>query len=202
MLRKSEDLWKGLLSRNPKLFREGERVLWAGRPGRASCTFWERSRDERCTGLALLSCLIFGLAVLGAGPSGLFFGAPVLLFGVAPFFWFVARKTWRLRQTFYFVTDQRVLKVVDFFPRALESLEIRELPHLHKSVDLDGSGTVLFGYGLKEEEFSCRSAGKRLDSFIAIPDVVAVCNLILGLKVLAERRATEVASENPTRVGS
>lgn len=125
---------------------QGERLLWTGRPGRGLLA----PVDALLVPFSLLwggFALFWELGVLRSGAPlimplfGAFFVAMGLYFIIGRFFY----KAWSSRRTFYAVTDQRVLVLIETGPRKLRAAFIKQLPTIHKRMRKDGQGTLTFG---------------------------------------------------------
>jgi hypothetical protein len=131
-----------------ELLRE-EKILWAGQP------------EPKLFGSGDLFFVPFGLFFLGfsvfwvLGASGFLygqklsafglFGIPFVLVGCHMLFGRFFVKSWKQRNTYYAVTNQRVLVLCTVPNRSLQAVFINEIPTLNKSVGSDGIGTIVFG---------------------------------------------------------
>lgn len=131
-----------------ELLRE-EKILWAGQP------------EPKLFGAGDLFFVPFGLFFFGfsvfwvLGASGLLYGQKLSAFGLLgiPFVlagcymlfgrYFV--KSWKQRNTYYAVTNQRVLVLCTVPNRSLQAVFINEIATLNKTVGADGIGTIVFG---------------------------------------------------------
>jgi hypothetical protein len=131
------------------LFRD-EKILWAGQPERKFFT----ARDFFLIPFGLFYFCFSIFWILGASgflshsqslsPFGLF-GIPFALIGfyllLGGFFF----KSWKQRNTYYAVTNQRILVLSTVPGRYLQAVFIESIPALNKSMNADGIGTISFG---------------------------------------------------------
>lgn len=174
---------------------KNEKILWVGQPDpKALFTaadiflvpfsiFW--------SGFAL----VFVLATLGIGWFGLLFGLPFLLIG---FYFLVGRflyKIWKKKNTYYAVTDKRVLVLTTLFTRSLQAAYIDTIPTIHKSGRF-GRGTITFGnrsfmssmYANTGLGFFLWGYGKEAPTFYDIKEVNKVFDLVNELRNKEEVR--------------
>jgi len=128
-----------------------EKIVWAGQPERKLFT----ARDFFLVpfGLFYFGFSIFWIfdasGVLSnahtLSPFGLF-GIPFVLVGFYMLFGRFFFKSWKQRNTYYAVTNQRVLVLSTVPGRTLQAVFIESIPSLNKSVSSDGSGTISFGH--------------------------------------------------------
>jgi hypothetical protein len=125
----------------------GERLLWAGRP-RQGILF--RASDLFLIPFSLLwaGFAVFWEATVIIGGAPLFFvlwGIPFILFGayITVGRFFVDAKI--RSQTFYGLTDRRIIIISRFLTRKIKSLSLRNLTEISLQDRPDGSGTIIFG---------------------------------------------------------
>lgn len=128
--------------------RGGERVLWTGRPGLG-----------RLLGAADVFLVPVGVFYLGfsivwtvlaarasdVAPFFALFGVPFVVFGVYLLIGRFVYVRWRLRRTFYALTDERAMTLVLRSTRHLRTMNLADVTGLDKRVRADGSGTLAFG---------------------------------------------------------
>jgi len=80
-------------------------------------------------------------------PFSLFplFGIPIVLMGFYMLFGRFFFKSWKQRNTYYAVTDQRALILCIAPSRSLQAVIINANSNLNKSINSDGTGTISFG---------------------------------------------------------
>lgn len=131
---------------------EDEKILWAGKP-----EFYLFSVTDIF--LIPFSLVWGGFAIFwevmvlfikdksGHGPPIIFllFGIPFVLVGLYLIFGRFIFKAWKTRNTFYAVTDKRVMVLSRLIGRNLETAYINSLPGINKSVRSNGTGTIIFG---------------------------------------------------------
>jgi hypothetical protein len=125
----------------------GERLLWSGQP-RQGIRF--QSQDLLLIPFTVMWCgfAVFWeyMALNKGGP--IFFGLWGLPFVAAGLyivfgrFWVAARQR---ANSYYGVTNERVLIVSGLFSREIKSLQLRTLSDISLTEKRDGSGTVTFG---------------------------------------------------------
>ncbi len=176
----------------PALFQSDlrglEKILWTGRPGAKSFLGWD------------LMAVPFGLVVLGfgivfiLGTSGLMspdhklqwtalFGLAGIVplrigfgFAVEPFI----SRFWKIPNTFYAVTDQRILILCTVPKRSLHSLSIKDISDSKNVMSPDGRGTIAFiGDPAK---IGKRAFDDVFFSFANINDVRSVDELVANLR--------------------
>jgi hypothetical protein len=171
-----------------------EKVLWTGQP----------EPKLFCSGdlfLVPFSLLFFCFSIFWIlAASGLLsqshklsmfwlFGIPFVLIG---FYLLIGRffvKSWKQRNTYYAVTNQRALVLCTVPNRSLQSVFINTLPSINKSVGSNGSGTLVFGYMPPRAatyvnsgmDFFASVNGQTLPpAFYDVKDANYVCELING----------------------
>lgn len=122
---------------------EGEHMLWMGQP----------DPHKLLTGADFIyipfTLLWFAFAINGWLINGLFpfllTGLPFLLVGGYLLVGRFVYKWWRKRNTYYAVTNKRLLIQHTGFRQTLQSFSVTNLPELSKSVGRDGTGSITFG---------------------------------------------------------
>lgn len=127
-----------------------EKILWSGQPEpKLLCKkdlflipfglfffcfsiFWILGASGFLSGAHQLSA--FGL-----------FGIPFVLVGAYTLFGRFFVKSWKQKNTYYAVTDQRILILCTAPSRSLQTVYINTLPALNKSIGSEGVGTIEFG---------------------------------------------------------
>ena len=175
----------------------GERLLWSGQPRQGLCL---RPSDALMIPFSLLwggFAIFWEVSVLRGG-APLFmalWGIPFVLVGLYMIAGrFVADAKVR-RQTFYGLTNSRIVIVSGLFSRTVRSLELRALPEVSLREGSAGSGTVMFGrpsaFGATAGASSWpRSSDTVAPAFDMIADARAVYNQV--------RSAQSALLANPT----
>lgn len=179
LLDREQILWSGqpdptILFTGADIFLVPFSLMWGG-----FAFFWEY--------MALTS-----VANAGGAPSLIFplFGIPFVLMGA---YFIVGRfiyKAWRKRNTYYAVTNQRVLILTKGVSREVQAAFINAVPSLNKAVRANGSGTVRFGnsspivsmYGNTGMDFFGSFYGKDVPTFYDIPEADTVYSLVSDLR--------------------
>ena len=159
-----------------------EKILWSGRP----------KQGFFLTGGDILVSL-FGLIFLGVGSLMeysaiqsfdiflMIFSLPFLLFGLYMVLGSIIYKNYQKKRTYYAVTNQRVLVLINSFSKKVESKLISQIPVLNKTVKKNGSGTIQFdntGYmGTGRNSYRIEAL-----SFDNIMDVDTVYRMISDLR--------------------
>jgi len=138
----------GKPKRKSKLFQDelldGEELLWLGQPDpRALFTRY----DLFLIPFSLFWCGFVTFWLAGASRGGVFalFGVPHALVGIYLLIGRFVYKYWKKRNTYYGVTNQRILIQSGLVGTKLDTLAIANLPSVNKSYGLTGSGSVTFG---------------------------------------------------------
>lgn len=129
----------------------GERILWTGQPKQGIAI---TSRDALLIPFSLLwggfaifwNVSVWTMPDEGRGPD-LFFrlwGLPFLIIGLYLIFGRFLHDAAARKQSFYAVTDQRILVLRGLMSSNLKSLDIHRLPKLEMSENRDGTGTIEF----------------------------------------------------------
>ena len=129
------------------------------------------------------------------GDSG--FPRPVLLVAIAMacmgLYFMVGRfayKAWRKKQTYYAVTDRRVLAATGAASKSVSAVFLRDTPVVNKSVGRDGVGTIVFGdssgiaawYGNTGMEWMSAGHGAMPLAFYDIHEASTVYELVNRLR--------------------
>ena len=126
----------GILFRSSDIFMIPFSLMWGGFAifWEASVLFMMFSPSRASTGPPLIFQIIFPL-----------FGLPFALVGLYMIFGRFIFDAKSRENTYYAVTDQRIIIVSDFFGRRVRSLNLKNLPELGLTEKSDGSGTITFG---------------------------------------------------------
>ncbi len=143
-----------------------EKILWSGQPEK---------------GLFLtggdIALFLFGLFWLGITvpfeyfaieSSDLFvmlFLVPFVLIGLYLLFGSFIYKNYKKKRTYYAVTNQRVLILINSFNKKVESKLISQIPVLSKTTNKDGIGTIQFDNTGYMRDGKC---SYHIDGFISI----------------------------------
>jgi len=174
---------------------QGENILWFGKPDPSVllsrgdifmipfsllwggfAIFWE----------ALALGAASGSGAKGAPPP-LFalFGVPFVLVGLYMIFGRFIYKRWRKTNTYYAVTDKRVLVLTKLWRSDLQAIRIGVIPTLNLSVGRDGRGTIVFGntsyastYANSGMDFFGGFYGSQAPAFYDIKDAREVHDLV------------------------
>lgn len=93
------------------------------------------------------------------------FGIPFVLVGFYILFGRFFFKNWKQRNTYYAVTNQRVLILSTVPNQSLQALFIDVIPVLNKSVNSSGAGTITFG---NSDPRAAMYANTGMDSFTSV----------------------------------
>jgi hypothetical protein len=134
---------------NSELLKD-EKLLWSGQPELKVFTV----SDFFLIPFSLFFFCFSVFWILGAsGVStgshnfGLFglFGLPFVLVGAYMLFGRFFFKFWKQKNTYYAVTNQRILVLSTVPGRSVQAVFIESMPTLNKFVNADGTGTITFG---------------------------------------------------------
>lgn len=175
----------------------GETLLWTGRPGPPLFS----PADALLVPFSLFwggFAIFWEVGVLGSGKAGgqpppfpfALFGVPFVLLGLYFVFGRFFYKVWRNKRTYYAVTNERVLVLVEGPIRKVRAVFIRNVPTIAKRVGTGGRGTLRFGvasgfgglatmYENSGMEFLAWSAGELPPAFFDVPDAERVYQLVL-----------------------
>ncbi len=144
-------MWQGSVNSGNQIIeaelRAGEKLLWSGQPQGGMRL---RSSDIFLIPFSLLwggFAIFWEVNVISRG-APLFFwlwGIPFILVAVyitLGRFFVDARNR---EQTYYAVTDERIIILSTLFGHKVQSLSLRNLPEISLSQKADGTGTITFG---------------------------------------------------------
>ncbi len=157
-----------------------EKILWTGQPKKGFVL---------PGGYILL--ILFGFPLLGIGSFieyitifqsfdifAMIFGLLLLLLGLCMVLGSIIYKNYRKKRTYYAVTNQRIIILINSSNKKVESIVINQIPVLNKTVKKDGSGTIRFdNSGAGENSYSVEAL-----SFDNIMDVDTVYRMIIDLR--------------------
>ena len=118
------------------------------------------------------------------------FGIPFVIMGLYFVFGRFIYKYWKKRNTYYTVTNKRVLVLNKLFSRSLNAVNIDTIPSINKTVRSDGAGTIKFGnvnwmismYGNTGMDIFGSFGGADIPAFYDIKDVNKVHQIVNGLR--------------------
>lgn len=167
---------------------QGEKILWVGQP---DSNIFFSSADIFMIPFSLLwACFaIFWEATVFLTSTPLFFklfGIPFVLIGLYFVFGRFIYKKMHKEKTYYAVTDKRVITLSNFYSKHIEAAFINSIPTMNKSVNRNGSGSIMFGnpnffaslYGNTGLEFFGAYYGLYVPTFYDIPEVDRVYNMV------------------------
>lgn len=110
------------------------------------------------------------------------FSLPFVLIGLFLVFGTIIYKNYLNKRTYYAVTNQRILILINSFNKRVESILISQIPVLNKTVKKNGVGTIQFDYSgyIGTGENSYRIEGLSFDD---IEDIDMVYKLISDLRI-------------------
>ena len=126
---------------------EGEKILWSGKPEEGILF---KKADIFLIPFSLLwggFTIFWEISVLRINAPLFFslFGIPFVLFGlylmIGRFFY----KKHKKRNTYYAITDQRVLILTALKNKRLKSIFIKNIPTINKNIKSNGYGSIKFG---------------------------------------------------------
>lgn len=152
-------------------------LLWGG-----FAIFWE-----------LGALAVFFAISAGKNPMSIIFplfGIPFVLVGLYFMFGRFIYKNWKKRNTYYAITDRRVLMLSNLFSQSLNAVNIDTIPTINKSVRSNGIGTIKFGnvnwmasmYGNTGMDFFGSFGGVDILTFYDIKDADKVYELVSELR--------------------
>jgi hypothetical protein len=156
-------------------------LLWGG-----FALFWEAS----ALGMVFKS-------KAGGRPPDFFalFGLPFVVIGLYFIFGRFIYKKWRKKNTYYAVTNKRVIILTKLWRKSIQAIRLISIPTMNKSAGRNGTGSIVFGnaspanqYGNTGMELLGTTRGEYVPAFYDIPDVDAVYELVNRLMEAAERR--------------
>jgi len=160
-----------------------EKILWSGQP----------KQGFSLTGGDILASLIGLIFFLGIGSFMeytaiqsfdmflMIFSLPFILVGLYLIFGSIIYKNYQKKRTYYAVTNQRVIILINSFNKKVESKLMSQIPVLNKTIKKDGSGTIQFdntGY----KSIGGDSYRIEAPSFNNIKDVDTVYRMISDLR--------------------
>ncbi|MGB8647262.1 MAG: PH domain-containing protein [Anaerolineae bacterium] len=164
----------------------GEKLLWAGRPRRGLVL---RSGDVYTIPLGFL---YLGFAVFWetwVTLNGVYcftlFGAPILLAGLYVAIGRFILDIWKRAQSYYGVTDRRVIIVTRLLKLNVKSLDLHALGDFSWDKSEDGRGTITFGSLTRFAWWTRTWPGTgaySMPCFEMIPDVQCVYEIIRGAR--------------------
>ena len=126
------------------------------------------------------------------GPIWFFplFGIPFVLMGLYFIFGRFIYKAWRKRNTYYAVTNKRVIVLTKGMGRDIQAAFINTLPSVNKSIRSNGNGTIRFGnsspmvsmYGNSGMDFFGSFYGKDILTFYDLSEANKVYDLVTRLR--------------------
>ena len=160
-----------------------EKIMWTGQPKKGFVL---------PGGYILL--ILFGFFFIGIGSFieyvtifqsfdifAMIFCLLFILLGLCLVFGVIIYRNYRTKRTYYAVTNQRIIILINSSNKKVESILINQIPVLKKTVKKDGSGTIQFentGYiGAGKNSYSVGAL-----SFDNIIDVDAVYRMISDLR--------------------
>jgi hypothetical protein len=166
---------------------QDESMLWTGKPDPSVLL----SRSDI---LMIPASLLWGgfaifwevMALKGApDPFFALFGVPFVLMGLYMIFGRFIYKRWRKANTYYAVTNKRVLVLTKLWRSNLQAIRIGTIPTLNLSAGRDGRGTIVFGntsyagmYSNTGMEFFGGFYGSQAPTFYDIQDARTVHDLV------------------------
>ncbi len=156
-----------------------EKILWTGQPKKG---FVLTIRDI----LQILAGLFFiGMgsffeygAIQSFDLFAMIFGLLFLLPGLCMVLGNISSRNYQTKRTYYAVTNQRIIILINSSNKKVESIVINQIPVLNKTVKKDGSGTIRFdNSGAGENSYSVEAL-----SFDNIMDVDTVYRMIIDLR--------------------
>jgi hypothetical protein len=179
-----------------RLFQEDllkdENILWTGQP---ETTVFFTGADIFLIPFSLLwggFAIFWQVTVLteGAPVSFALFGIPFVLLGLYLIFGRFIYKMWRKKNTYYAVTNRRVLVLTKLRSRNIQAAYIDTIPSISKSVRFNGTGTVRFGnphylasmYANTGLDFFGSFYGEDVPTFYDIKDVGKVYEMVNELR--------------------
>jgi len=118
------------------------------------------------------------------------FGIPFVIIGLYFMFGRFIYKNWKKRNTYYAVTNKRVLVLAKLFSRSLNAINIDSIPTINKTIRSNGIGTIKFGnvnwmvsmYGNTGMDFFGSFGGADIPTFYDIKDVNKVHEIVNELR--------------------
>lgn len=177
-----------------ELLRE-EHILWKGQPTPKVFT--------RSDIVMIPISILWGSVVLFVGMFAFFSGSLVLIAFGAFFVFMVSYsiigrilyRWWKRKNTYYAVTNKRVLVLTDLWNKNLQTAYINTIPVINKSIRSDGTGSITFGNtsfwaSVNEStglDFMGPSYGKEAPTFHDIKDAARVYETVTELRRRIQR---------------
>ena len=173
----------------PELLRD-EEILWTGQPKVKVFAL----ADILLIPFSFLWCgivFVFAAAALFSGEViVILFAAVFLILGL---FVLIGRFIWKIkrrRNTFYAVTNKRVLVFMDVWTKDVQAVFIESIPVINRLIRSNGSGTIKFGNmsflgSLNEStgmDFLLPPYGREVPVFYDITDARKVYDTVTGLR--------------------
>ena len=159
-----------------------EKIVWSGQPKQG---FVLTGGDIFAILIGLFFLSIGGffehLAIQSFDLFQMIFMLPFILVGLYVVFWNTIYKNYQKKRTYYAVTNQRVLILINSSNKKVDSKLISQIPVLNKTIKKDGSGTIQFdnkGY----KDTGGNSYRIEVFSFDNIKDVDTVYRMISDLR--------------------
>jgi hypothetical protein len=140
----------GVASSTQTLFQneilKDEKILWSGQPKQG---FFLTGGDILASLIGLIFFLGIGsfmeyTAIQSFDIYHMIFSLPFILIGLYLVFGSIIYNNYQKKRTYYAVTNQRVLVLINSFNKKIESKLISQISVLNKTVTKDGSGTIKF----------------------------------------------------------
>jgi len=118
------------------------------------------------------------------------FGIPFVIIGLYFMFGRFIYKNWKKRNTYYAITNKRVLVLTKLFSRSLNAVNIDTIPTINKTIRSNGLGTIKFGnvnwmvsmYGNTGMDFFGSFGGADVTTFYDIKGVNKVHDIVNELR--------------------
>jgi len=161
--------------------RPDEKLLWTGHPARKVML---QASDARHIPFSIAWCgfaILWEVAVLSAeSPFNIFavFGVPFVLAGLYMVFGRFFVDAHRRRNTYYGLTDKRVIIVSENINRSVKSIDLNVLNEYSLKEKKDGSGTIMFG-----------DASSNYPYRMATPDPLSFYRIVTALEGILDVRS-------------
>jgi hypothetical protein len=160
---------------------ENEKILWSGQP--------EPGLTKGEIYIILFALFYLGttgymefFAILSFDLITMVFFSPFVILGFYILVWNPAYKHYQKKRTYYAVTNQRVLILINSSNKKVESKLISQIPVLNKTINKNGIGTIQFDYtgytGTGRDLYRIEGL-----SFDKIKDVDIVYKLVSDLRI-------------------
>lgn len=190
---------KGCIMNSEHMFQEellrNEHILWTGQPKPKIFTL----SDIVVIPLSLLwggIAFVFGAVAISSGSLLLMvFGGFLAAVGLFSIIGRMLYRRWKKKNTYYAVTEKRVLALVNLRNRNVQAGYVDSIPVINKSIHSDGSGTLKFGntsFWASFDESSGMdlfgpSYARDVPVFRDIKDAARVYELIVDLRKKSQR---------------